>query len=330
MAGEEAYGPAQAGVLTTYCRVPWAPDPAGFADADVVVIGAPFDDGVSFRSGARFAPRAIRVAEDVGGPPERPHMELGVDPFAELRVVDHGDLAVVPAVLADSHAALETVLGAVFGADAVPAVLGGDHSLSLPTLRALATAHGPEGYSVIHFDTHADTGEEVYGASVSHGTPFYRAVADGALDGRNIVQVGLRGTWPSPPEFQWMRDAGFRWHTMGEIDARGLPEVIGDAIAHAAERAPRTYLTVDVDVMDPAYAPGTGTPEPGGLTTRELLGAVRRIACELDLAALDVVEVSPPYDPAGITALAAHRVVLEALSGMALRRSGRDPRPERP
>lgn len=330
MAGEQSYATSQAGVLTTYCRVPYVPDPNGFAGADVVVVGAPFDDGVSYRSGTRFGPRAIRLAEDVGGPPARPHMELGVDPFAELRVVDHGDVEIMPAVLAESHAALLRALDAVLAAGAVPAVLGGDHSLSLPQLEALAARHGVDGYSVIHFDTHADTGEEVYGATLSHGTPFYKAVVDGVLDGRNIVQIGLRGAWPSPPEFQWMRDAGFRWHTMGEIDERGLPAVLDDAIAHARERAPRTYLTVDVDVLDPAYAPGTGTPEPGGLTTRELLGAVRRIGREVDLAAFDVVEVSPPYDPAGITALAAQRTILETLSGMALRRCGREARPERP
>ena len=314
---------AHAGVLTTYCRVPWRPDPADLGDADVVIVGAPFDDGVSYRSGARFGPRAIRLAEDVGAPPARPHMTLGIDPFEALRVVDHGDVAAVPAVLADSHAALEAALGAVLAADAIPAVLGGDHSLSLPTLRALAARHGTDGYAVIHFDTHADTGADVYGATISHGTPFLRGVEEGVLDGHNIVQIGLRGTWPSPPEFDWMREQGFRWHTMDEIDERGLASVVGEAVAHATARAPRTYLTVDVDVLDPAYAPGTGTPEPGGLTTRELLGAVRRIACEVDLVALDVVEVSPPYDSAGITALAAHRVILEALSGIAYRRRGR-------
>jgi agmatinase len=126
-----------------------------------------------------------------------------------------------------------------------------------------------------------------------------------------------------------MRAQGFRWHTMGEIDERGLRAVLDDAIAHARERAPRTYLTVDVDAMDPAYAPGTGTPEPGGLSSRELLAAVRRIACELDICGLDLVEVSPPYDVAGITALAGQRVIAEALGGIALRRSGLPARPER-
>jgi agmatinase len=155
-------------------------------------------------------------------------------------------------------------------------------------------------------------------------------VAAGHLNGRNIVQVGLRGAWPFPEDFEWMRSAGFRWHTMGEIVERGIGPVVQDAIEHARSRAPRTYLTVDIDVLDPAFAPGTGTAEPGGLATRELLWAVRTVAGSLDLCAMDLVEVSPPYDPAGVTALAGQRVVLETLSGIALRKTGRDPRPERP
>jgi agmatinase len=149
------------------------------------------------------------------------------------------------------------------------------------------------------------------------------------MRGANIFQIGLRGAWPFPEDFRWMREQGFQWRTMGEVIERGLPAIVEEAIAYAASRAPRTYLTVDVDVLDPAYAPGTGTPEPGGLTTRELLWAVRTVASRVDLCAMDMVEVSPPYDHAGITALAAHRVVLETLSGMALRRSGRAAASER-
>jgi agmatinase len=257
-------------------------------------------------------------------------MELGLDPFAELAVVDYGDVAVAPADLPGAQAGLRRALLEVLGAGAVPVVLGGDHSLSYPTLQALAERYGADGYSVVHFDTHADTGAEIGGNRNNHGTPFYLAVEEGALRGANIVQIGLRGAWPFPEEFQWMREQGFRWHTMDEVEDRGIGAVVDEAIAFAAERAPRTYLTVDIDVLDPAFAPGTGTPEPGGLTTRELLRSVRRIAAALDLAAADLVEVSPPYDPAGTTAWAGHRVVLEILSGMALRRSGRPARPERP
>jgi arginase family enzyme len=210
-------------------------------------------------------------------------------------------------------------------------VIGGDHSITLPILRALAAHYGAGGFSVIHFYTHADTGDiDADGPLPDHGQPFSRAVEEGVLLGRNIVQIGLRGCWPFPREFDRMREQGFRWYTMAQVDELGLRTVLDEAIGQVRERAPRTYLTVDVDSMDPAFAPGTGTPEPGGLTSRELLAAVRRIACELDLCGLDLVEVSPPYDVAGITALAGQRVIQEALGGIALRRGGKPAVPARP
>jgi agmatinase len=317
-----------AGVGVTFGRVPLALDPAGLAGADVAIFGAPFDEGVSYRPGTRFGPRAIRTAEDVAFPVDRPHMELGIDPYAELDIVDYGDIEVHSANLARSHSLLQKGVSEILAADAIPVVLGGDHSLSMPMLAALADRFGADGYSVIHFDTHADTGN--YEDEAPHGVPFHHAVRDGHLDGHNIVQVGLRGAWPFPDDFEWMRSVGFRWHTMGEVVERGIAAVTKDAIAHARSRAPRTYLTVDIDVLDPAFAPGTGTAEPGGLMTRELLWAVRTVASQVDLCAMDIVEVSPPYDPTGITAMAGHRVVLETLSGIALRKSGREARPERP
>jgi agmatinase len=319
--------PGYAGVGLTFARTPLVLDAAGLEGADVAILGAPFDEGVSYRPGTRFGPRAIRTAEDSGAPSSRPHMELGIDPFEALDVVDYGDVEVSAADLAASHAALRRGVTDVLRTGAVPVVLGGDHSLSTPVLEALAAHHGADGFSVVHFDTHADTGS---GGEAPHGVPFHKAVVDGNLDGGNIVQIGLRGTWPYPEDFRWMREAGFRWHTAAEVVERGIGPVVHDAIGHARSRAPRTYLTVDVDVLDPAFAPGTGTAEPGGLMTRELLWAVRTVSSQLDLCAMDVVEVSPPYDVAGITAMAAHRVVLETLSGIALRRSGREARPERP
>ncbi|HYO30032.1 MAG TPA: agmatinase [Thermomicrobiales bacterium] len=317
------------GVGITFCRVPLVLDSGGLSGADVAILGAPFDEGVSYRPGARFGPRAIRLAEDVGMPPSRPHMELGVDPFAELRVVDYGDVEAVPADLAASHAALRRMVGEILSAGALPVVLGGDHSLSAPVMQALAERFGPDGYAVIHLDTHADTGAEVHGVANSHGTPFYRGVTEGFMRGDHVFQFGLRGAWPSPEEFAWMRRAGFRWRTMEECLDRGLDAVVAEAVTFARERAPRVYLSVDIDALDPAFAPGTGTPEPGGFSTRELLRAVRRIAGLVDLAAMDVVEVSPPYDVAGVTALAAHRLVLETVSAVALRKSGQAARPAR-
>ncbi len=323
-AHEEAY----TGVGLTYCRVPLVLEPAGLAGADIAVVGAPFDLGASYRPGARFGPRAIRSAEDVGTPSSRPHMELGIDPFDVLRIVDYGDSDTAPSIAA-CHDHLQTRVGEILAADAIAVVLGGDHSLSLPVMRALSGRYGPDGYSVIHFDTHADTAIYQSGATTEHAAPFYRAVAEGCLIGRNLIQVGLRGAWPHPVEFDWMREQGITWHSMDEVEDRGLSAVLVD-ITDSARHARRTYLTVDIDVLDPAYAPGTGTPEPGGLTTRELLRAVRRIAVSLNLCAMDVVEVSPPYDPSGITALAAHRIVLEMVAATALRKVGKSPRPQRP
>ncbi len=294
----------------------------------MAILGAPFDEGVTFRPGTRFGPRAIRQAEDVAFPVDRPNMELGVDPFTVLDIVDYGDIEARPSNLSFSHEELRRGVAEILAAGAVPIVLGGDHSLSTPVMQALAAHHGADGYSVVHFDTHADTGSDEREAP--HGIPFRHAVEGGHLNGANIVQLGLRGAWPFPEEFQWMREQGFRWHTAGEIVERGIGPVVRDAIEFARGRAPRTYLTVDIDVLDPAFAPGTGTAEPGGLATRELLWAVRTVASELELCSMDIVEVSPPYDPSGITALAGHRVVLETLGGIALRKSGRDPRPERP
>jgi agmatinase len=316
-----------AGVGLTYARLPLELDPAGYAGADVVILGAPFDEGVSFRPGTRFGPRAIRQGEDVGAPSERPNMELGVDPYAVLRVLDGGDVDVRAGNLVASHAALQTGVAQVLAAGASAVVLGGDHSLSMPVLRAISEQHGADGFSVIHFDTHADTGLDMNEAP--HGIPFSSAVQDGYLLGGNMIQIGLRGNWPYPHEFDWMREQGFRWRTITEVLEVGIAAVVREAIEFARARAPRTYLTIDIDVLDPAFAPGTGTVEPGGLMTRELLYAARTIASEVDLCAMDLVEVSPPYDPTGITAMAGHRVVYETLSGMALRRSGKPARPER-
>jgi agmatinase len=322
--------PAYAGTTITYCRCAAAASEDDAAAADVTILGAPFDNGVTYRPGTRFGPRAIRLGEDAWAHAARPHMELGVDPFELLHIVDHGDIQVVPADLLRSQVSLREKLVRLLAGGTTPIVLGGDHSLALPTMQALAEHHGPHGFAVVQFDTHADTAEREFDADNSNGTPFYRAVAQGIVRGDQIVQIGLRGAWPGPEEFAWMRAQGFRWHTMEAIAEHGIGSVVRDAIAYAGAQAPRLYLSVDIDVLDPAFAPGTGTPEPGGLSSLELLRAVRAVASELSICAMDVVEVSPPYDTAGITATVAHRVVLEALSGIALRRSGKAPQPERP
>jgi agmatinase len=173
---------------------------------------------------------------------------------------------------------------------------------------------------VVHFDAHADAASSVGGSLISHGTPMRRLIEEGWVEGRNFVQVGLRGYWPEKATFDWMAEQGFRWHTIVDVEERGVDAVIGDAIAEALDGPDLVYLSVDIDVVDPGMAPGTGTPEPGGMSARELLRAIRRVAGAVDLAGMDVVEVSPPYDQSEVTALLAYRVVMEALSALAARR----------
>jgi agmatinase len=312
-----AYGekPDYAGLLT-FAGMPYTQDPAELAGVDVAVVGAPTDDLVSDRPGARFAPRAIRAASC----PPGPHLEAGIDAFAELRVVDYGDAAVLPADPAGTHEAIAALVADVLTAGALPVVLGGDHGITEPVIRTIAERRGgPVG--LVHFDTHTDTGAEVFGAEVSHGTPMYRLVESGHVDGARYAQIGLRGYWPGEREFAWQRERGITSLFMHDVRELGIDEVVGRAIA-AVEGGP-VYVSVDVDVLDPAHAPGTGTPEPGGMTSGELLRACRLVATELQLAGADVVEVLPTaVGSADITALVAERTVRELLTGVALRRRG--------
>jgi agmatinase len=313
----------------TFQKVPLVLDPAELQGADVAIVGAPMDELVTHRPGARFGPREIRIATDGGGPPHGWHMDLGVDPFAELSIVDHGDAEVVPGDPEASHRAIRAAVERIVEAGALPVILGGDHSISYPSIAAVAATLPQGSVGIVHFDTHADTAEELWGVKWGHGSPFRNLIDRGHVRGDRLIQVGLRGYWPDPDEWEWMRATGVRWHRMDQIVEHGIDSVIA-AVHYELGDAKQIYLSVDVDCLDPAYAPGTGTPEPGGLTTRELLRAVRHFVLERKLVGLDVVEVSPPYDHAQLTAMAAHRVVLEALSALALQRSGRPLRPEDP
>jgi agmatinase len=289
------------------------------AGVDAVVWGIPFDQATTNRPGARFGPRAIRAASNLGRTIN--HLELGVQPLRHLRVFDYGDAAVVPSDTARSHEAVRFKVEEVARLGAVPIILGGDHSITLPSATAVADVVGRGKVGIVHFDAHADTADEEWGNLLGHGTPMRRLIESGAVPGRNFVQVGLRGYWPPPDVIDWMHAQGMRWHLMSEIESKGFDNVIARAIEEALDGPEAIYLSVDVDVLDPAFAPGTGTPEPGGLTSRELLRAVRRIVAEVRLVGLDVVEVAPAYDgPGAITAEVAHRVVLEALSALAVKR----------
>jgi agmatinase len=297
-------------------------DPKTYRDAKVVVIGAPFDGGTSYRSGTRFGPRVIRSCDYLSYDGHRPHLALRIDPLQELKVVDAGDVPMHSGLIEKSLKALEEVVMQIVGAGAVPLVLGGDHSIALPDVTGLARVRGWGRISVIHFDAHADTGDLQEGSLFGHGTPMRRLIESGAVRGDRFLQIGLRGYWPPPDTLRWMAQQKMRCFEMAEIVDRGLDSVLNEALGIAQDGCDTVFMSVDIDVVDPGMAPGTGTPEPGGLTSRQLLDSVRRICREAPVGGLDIVEVSPPYDSSNITAMLAGRVALEALSGIAFRRRG--------
>jgi agmatinase len=304
--------PDYAGLLT-FCGLPYTEDPAELEGVDVAIVGAPMDELVCERPGTRLGPRAIRAASAIPGA----HLSAGVDATAELRVVDYGDAAVLPADPIASHAAIERTVGEVLAAGAVPLVLGGDHSIAEPEILAVAAAHGPVG--VVHFDAHTDTATHCFGVERSHGTPFRTLVDDGLIDPCRYVQLGLRGYWPGEDTFAWQRERGITSLFMHDITARGISSVLDEAVATAGPGP--VVLTVDVDALDPAFAPGTGTPEPGGMTSVDLLWACREVALRCELVAADVVEVCPTeIGAADITALIGSRLAHEVLTGLAMRR----------
>jgi formimidoylglutamase len=304
----------------SFMKLPWITDPAELRrmGADVAIIGAPFDDAVTHRPGARFGPRAIREAQYTSGSIHS--LQLDVDPFEVLTVVDAGDANIVPSFIERAHAMIYRKVREVASTGAIPIILGGDHSITWPAATAIAELRAPRRVGIVHFDAHADTANDGWGVLASHGTPMRRLIESGAVDGRNFVQVGLRGYWPPKETFHWMQEHGLRWHFMREIEERGAEAVIADAIGEALDGPDVIYLSIDIDVVDPGMAPGTGTPEPGGMLTREVLRAIRQIVGAVELAGMDIVEVSPPYDQAETTAMVANRAALEAISALAVRR----------
>src|ERR1700688_826005 len=304
------YGPD-----ATFLGVPGADlaAPESYASGGALILGAPYDGGTSHRPGARFGPQAIRLTDYLPHDGSRPHLALGVDPLQDLKVADAGDTEL-------SLRRLQEAVHLAAASGAIPVILGGDHTIAFPDATGVAMHVGWGRLSVIHFDAHADTGDTQFGSLYGHGTPMRRLIESGAVRGDRFLQIGLRGYWPEPPTLAWMADQRMRSFEMTEVTSRGLDACLTEAFEIAVDDCDAVFLSVDVDVVDPGMAPGTGTPEPGGLTGRQLLDAVRRIAMELPLAGIDVVEVAPPYDHAEVTGYLANRVVLEALSGIAWRR----------
>ena len=282
--------------------------------ADVAVVGIPFDSGVSYRPGARFGPAHIRASSKLL---RTYHPPLDVEPFAAQQVVDAGDIAVNPFDIADAITAIERASDELRSGGTQLVTLGGDHTIALPLLRSLHREHGP--IAVLHFDAHLDTWDTYFGAPFTHGTPFRRASEEGLLDPEHCLHVGIRGPLYAPTDLSDDKVLGFQVLSCDDFQLQGLATMIERMRARIGD-AP-VYVSVDIDVLDPAHAPGTGTPEAGGLTSRELLHCLRNLK-GVNIVGADIVEVAPAYDHAEITGIAAAHVGYELLSVLAANRAG--------
>jgi agmatinase len=293
----------------TFMRLPYRTDLAG---VDIAILGVPFDGGTSYRPGARLGPREIRAQSSL----VRPYNYFQkIAPFDRLTVVDAGDVDASPISLERAYESIESTVSSIVSAGATPVIAGGDHSISLPILRALARAHGP--LALVQFDSHVDTWEQDFGSPYFHGSSFWHAVNEGLVDPARFIQVGLRGPMYGEDDFAFQRERGVTVRDIGQVRERGIAAIIDDIRRVATGRA---YVTFDIDVVDPAFAPGTGTPEVGGLTSEEAQRLVRGLD-GLDLVGCDLVEVSPPFDgPGQITALLAANLLFEMVCVMAKRR----------
>ena len=295
--------------IPSFMRLPATRDLAG---VDVAILGAPFDSGTSYRSGTRFGPRKIREASlTIWGH----NPTLGVTPTQLLNVVDYGDVSIIPTSIEHTMSAISKTAGEIIESGTTLITLGGDHSIALPLLRAHAAKFGPLG--VVHIDAHLDTWEKEFDfVPYSHGTPFRWALEEGLIRKGEYLQVGIRGPVSAAKDYEEAAALGARTITMHEVVEKGLEAVLKEI--RERMQGP-VYITLDIDAADPAYAPGTGTPEVGGLSSLQLLELVRGFR-DLDLAGFDLVEVSPPYDPSDITALLASNLIFEFLSLLALKK----------
>lgn len=290
------------GGIATFMRLPGETDPA---DLDVAVIGVPFDIGTSNRPGARFGPRGIRDESVL----LRPYnMATRAAPFDSLKIDDTGDVASSPFDLSSAIEQIEEHFNNLLSNDLITASLGGDHTIVLPILRAMAKKHGPVG--LIHVDAHTDINDTMFGAKIAHGTPFRRAVEEGLLDTNRVVQIGVRGTGYAADDFDWSREQGFRVVQVEECWGKSLTPLMSEVREQVGDGP--VYLSFDIDGLDPSFAPGTGTPEVGGLTVPQALEIIR--GCRgLNLVGVDLVEVAPIYDTSGLTSLTAANLVYEML-----------------
>jgi arginase family enzyme len=323
-------GPGWSGI-PTFFKLPIAltPEDLKAGDVDVAIIGAHTDMGGGYR-GAAWGPMAFRASPStVGwGAFAMDHMLTLINPFEELIMVDYGDAPVdMLSTERSMHAIREFIrqVAAVKrkdGKHVIPIIIGGDHSLMYSDVAGLADVYGKGNVGVIHFDAHYDASKRMFGHLISHGQPVYRLIEEGHVPGKNFIQVGLRGYYPNKESFEWMRQQGFRYHTMAEIEKRGWKDVMEDIIREAKDGPEHLFISFDIDVMDPAYMPATGTPEPNGLTPRETFPLIRRLCAESNVVGFELVELLP-YRVSGYeTVLNSERIVRECLVGITMRKKG--------
>lgn len=310
--------------IPTFMNLPVAitPEDLVAGEIEVAIMGIPMDTGSGAR-GAAYGPRAVRTGTMYKGNSlvEPPHMHTMVSPTNSLRMVDYGDIAVDQLSLERSLGHIREMVRGVAAAGTIPMIVGGDHSLMYPDVAGVVDVYGAGNVGVVHFDAHYDAGK---GGShlLSHGQPVHRLFQEELVPGENFIQIGLRGFWPGREGFEWMREHGLRYHTMAEIEKNGWDYVMERAMKEALEGPEYIYISFDIDVLDPAYAPGTGTPEPGGLTTREVFPIIRRLCAEKNVVGFELVEVNPLVDPGYTTSQNADRVLRECLTGIAMRKQG--------
>jgi len=319
MTSRETRGPVDATMVpryggpATFARLPTLDD---VGRADVAVMGVPFDSGVSYRPGARFGPAHIRQSSKLL---RNYNPVQDVEPFGAQQVADAGDIACNPFDISDALRQIDAGAREVLDRSGKLITIGGDHTIALPLLRVMHEMHGP--IAVVHFDAHLDTWDTYFGAPVTHGTPFRRASEEGLIDKTGSMHVGIRGPLYSPDDLSDDQVLGFQVigaHDMDDMGWRGAVELIRARVGNRP-----TYVSLDIDVLDPAFAPGTGTPEAGGLTSRELLSILRAFG-DLNLVGADIVEVAPAYDHAEVTGIAAAHAAYELVSAMAPRKEEDD------
>ena len=299
------------GQIATFMRLPHSRDVGAF---EVAILGIPFDGGTSYRTGARFGPREIRAQSAMIRPYSHPQR---VAPFERLRIADYGDIDVVPISIERTFDVVEKEVGRLLDAGVIPVSVGGDHSILLPILRAIARRHGPVG--LVHFDSHTDCWDQYFGSKYFHGTMFRRAVEEGVIDPRRTIQLGIRGPLYEATDFDFQAEHGMQVITIDDVKDQGIGWTARQLQRLAGGKV---YVTFDIDSVDPAYAPATGTPEVGGLTSHEALRLVRSLR-GLDVVGFDLVEVSPQFDgPGQITALLAANLLFEFLCLIALGKTG--------